>query len=63
MMRNSLFYSLGLLIILSGCIKPYTPNLDENAVNKYVIQGMVSSVEGYQIVNVSTSSDLYLAFY
>ena len=62
-MRNSLLYTIGLLFVLSSCIKPYKPNLDDNAINKYVVQGMVSSVEGYQMVNVSTTSDINLAVY
>lgn len=44
------------LLILAGCIKPYEPELKDDSVQKYVVQGMVSSVEGFQEVNVSITS-------
>lgn len=50
-----------LLFSLSACIKPFEPDLDDNATNKYVVQGMVSSVEGWQTVQVSRTSGLNFA--
>ena len=49
------------LLILSSCIKPFDPGLDQNSTNKYVVQGMVSSIEGWQYVYVSKSSSVALA--
>ena len=49
---------LFILLILAGCIKPYEPELKDDSVQKYVVQGMVSSVEGYQEVNVSLTSSV-----
>lgn len=47
-----------MLLITSSCIKPYDPDLDDNAINKYVVQGMVSSIEGWQEVVVSRTSSI-----
>ena len=63
MMRNNHWKYILPLLLLSSCIKPYTPKLDDNAVAKYVVQGMVSSVEGYQSATVSQTSSTDLAIY
>jgi hypothetical protein len=46
-----------------GCIKPFNPELSDNTVNKFVVQGMVSSIEGWQLVSVSKTSSTELAEY
>lgn len=46
------------MLIANACIKPYDPKLDDNAINKYVVQGLVSSVEGWQEVVVSRTSSI-----
>jgi len=54
---------LFILLILAGCIKPYEPELKDDSVQKYVVQGMVSSVEGFQEVSVSLTSSVNEANY
>jgi hypothetical protein len=53
---NSLF--LILMLLLFGCIKAYTPPIDGNAENKYVVSGLITDKEGWQEVEVSLSSPL-----
>lgn len=62
MLNKGLVYIL-LLLFLSACIKPFEPELDDDTVNKYVVQGMVSSVEGWQTVTVSRTSGLNYALF
>jgi len=63
MIRNKELYFIGFLMLLLGCVKPYKPDLSTNATNKYVVQGMVGSIEGWQVVNVSQTSSTELAEY
>jgi hypothetical protein len=58
MIQNKIIAFILSLFVLSSCIKQFDPVLSDNAVNKYVVQGMVSSVEGWQTVYVSTTSSL-----
>ena len=46
------------LLLLYACIKPYTPKIDANAENKYVVSGRVTDTEGWQEVAVSLSSPI-----
>ena len=46
------------LVILSACIKPYNPKIDSNSQDKYVVSGRITSVEGWQDVDVSFSSPI-----
>lgn len=57
-MQIRTYISILSLLILSSCIKPYKPNLDDSSTNKFVVQGMVSSVEGWQYVYISRSSSV-----
>jgi len=52
--KNSIYIII--LLILVGCIKAYEPKLKSDSVQKYVVQGGVSSIEGYQEVSVSLTS-------
>ena len=54
--KNSIYIIV--LLILAGCIKAYEPKLNSDSVQKYVVQGGVSSIEGYQEVNVSLTSSV-----
>jgi hypothetical protein len=45
-------------LMLTGCIKPYDPQIDSNAAAKYVVSGRVTDVEGWQEVEVSYSSPI-----
>jgi hypothetical protein len=63
MTANKILLLAFIVSLFSSCIKPYTPNIDQNAINKYVVQGMVSSVEGYQSVRVSTTSETSFAVF
>jgi hypothetical protein len=44
------------MLLLFACIKPYNPVIDTNSENKYVVSGQVTSLEGWQVVDVSMSS-------
>ena len=46
------------LVLLAACIKPYEPELKDDSTQKYVVQGMISSIEGFQEVNVSLTSSV-----
>ncbi len=50
-------------ILLGSCIKPFNPDVNAEAINKYVIEGSVSSIEGWQNVKVSIASDVSRAEY
>ena len=56
MMHIKRMVYLLVLVLFSGCIKPYEPELKDDSTQKYVVQGMISSVEGYQEINVSLTS-------
>ena len=58
MMRIKNHIYIFVLLILTGCIKPYEPELKDDSVQKYVVQGMVSSVAGFQDVSVSLTSSV-----
>jgi len=61
-LKKTIYLSL-LVFLASSCIKRYKPDLNENATNKYVVQGMVGSIEGWQIVTISRTSSTDLAEY
>ena len=46
------------MLILSGCIKSFDPQIDSNVENKYVVSGRVIDLEGWQEVEVSQSSPI-----
>lgn len=53
------FMFIIIMVLFYGCIKPYQPNFKNDSVNKYVVQGMISSEEGWQEIDVSRSSAMY----
>lgn len=61
--HRNLVVFLVLILSFSSCIKRFTPSISENAANKYVVQGMVGSIEGWQMVYVSRTSSIDLALY
>ncbi len=58
MMHIKNYIYIAILIILSGCIKPYSPELKNDSAQKYVVQGMISSIQGFQEVTVSLTSSV-----
>jgi hypothetical protein len=46
------------LPLLAGCIEPFTPNLQGEAENTYVVSGEVTSKEGYQYVEISKAASI-----
>jgi len=56
-LTNHILLILGLLLLFA-CIKPYDPVIDSDMENKYVVTGCVTSVEGWQEVEVSMSSPI-----
>jgi hypothetical protein len=57
-MRNRTWHIFILLFILTGCIEPYVPEIPEGAAESYVVNGHVTSVEGYQAVEISQTAAL-----
>lgn len=56
MRLNKWFVFLILFTSIIGCIKRFDPDLNNESNTKYVVQGMVSSIEGWQNVSVSRTS-------
>jgi hypothetical protein len=56
LIRN--FITIFALLLVFACIKPYNPVIESNAANKLVVSGRVTDVEGWQEVNVSTTSPI-----
>jgi hypothetical protein len=52
------FLILIILQVFSGCIEPYSPNLNKATGEGFVVSGEVSDQEGYQQINVSLPSDI-----
>jgi len=46
------------LLLLFACIKPFTPDIESNAENKYVVSGMITDEEGWHEVTVALSSPI-----
>jgi len=46
------------MLMLSGCIKVFDPQIDSTVENKYVVSGRVIDLEGWQEVEVSQSSPI-----
>ena len=61
MMPNKSILLIGLLLILGGCIKPYYPKFNEDSIQKWVVEGMISNQEGWQEVRISISSSYFIA--
>ena len=51
------------LLLLFGCIKPYNPQIESKAENKYVVSGRVTDAEGWQEVEVSLSTPIESGVY
>lgn len=51
------------LFILNSCIKAFEPTYKDESINKYVVQGTLSSKEGWHSIFVSTSSGVENAAY
>lgn len=49
--------------MITSCIKPFDPGLNDLASNKFVVQGSVSSIEGWQYVYISNTSNISQAEY
>jgi len=56
--NKRLILFLTALLILAGCIDPYTPDLGKGN-DMIVINGRITDKEGYQYIEVSRSSDIY----
>lgn len=57
MSTKTLKYILS-LILFSGCIKQYSPNIDSYAASKVVVSGKLTNKEGYQTILLSKSVPL-----
>jgi len=56
MMQTKWITYLIVILAFVGCVKPYTPEFNDDSASKIVVQGTVSSNEGYQYVSVSRTS-------
>jgi hypothetical protein len=53
--KNILLWGI-LILLLSKCIEPFSPNLGSDSTTKYVVSGQITDQEGFQTVSVSMSS-------
>ncbi len=53
---NILLYFI--IFVLGGCIKPFTPELKDSSIGKYVVEGTISSNEEWHQVIVSKTSSV-----
>lgn len=60
MLRNKSIFACMCLIffIVSSCIEEYSPEITDLDINKFVINGRVTNIEGFQSVFISKSSDM-----
>lgn len=58
MLRNKIIIYLIPFVLLSSCIKPFTPDIDSDAVSKVVVSGKLTNKEGYQQITISKSTPL-----
>lgn len=58
MQLNKIIYLILPLILLSACIKTYTPKIDADSASKIVVSGKLNSKEGYQYIKLSKSLPL-----
>jgi hypothetical protein len=56
-----LLYSL--TAVFQSCIKPFEPSYKDTSTDKYVVQGLLTSEEGWHEVNVSKTSSVDEALY
>ncbi|PKP53564.1 MAG: hypothetical protein CVT92_03755 [Bacteroidetes bacterium HGW-Bacteroidetes-1] len=58
-MRLINIFTIPFLVILAiSCVKPFSPNIESDKENKYVVSGKISSIGGWQEVSVSMSSPI-----
>ncbi len=55
MHKNKIAFYIVILLFLSACIKPFTPNIDSEAASKIVVSGKITNKEGYQTISLSKS--------
>lgn len=58
MTQTKLLLSLLIMLMLSACVKPFTPNIDGAAASKVVVSGRITNVEGFQTIVLSRSIPL-----
>ena len=56
MKRINSYYFLWVFILLSGCIKPFDPEIEDGDTSNFVVQGIVSTGGGWQEITVSRTS-------
>jgi len=58
MLRNKIIIYIIPLVLLSACIKQFTPKIDSDEASKVVVSGKLTNKEGYQTVSISKSLTL-----
>ncbi len=56
MKRINKILLFGFILLISSCIEPFSPNLDNVSSAKFVVDGQITDQEGYQIVSISNTS-------
>jgi hypothetical protein len=55
--KQHLVYFL-LILLFAGCIEPFSPNLQGEDENSYVVSGAVTNKEGYQVVSLTKGAPI-----
>lgn len=58
MRRIKKIFFIGFIILKTSCIEPFSPTLDNLTSSKFVVDGQISDLEGYQIVSISKTSSV-----
>ncbi len=58
MLRNKPLILYFIFLFLISCIEEYKPIIEIKDTNKYVVYGCVTNHEGYQTINISTTSNI-----
>lgn len=58
MHQNKTFLFFLIILILTGCIKQFEPNISSDIASKYVISGRLTNSSGFQYVHITKSNPL-----
>jgi hypothetical protein len=55
---NGIYWISVVFLVISGCIEPFVPDINEGANETYVVSGEITNLPGYQMVTVSIASSV-----
>jgi hypothetical protein len=58
MHRTRNFIPILALLLMTACIKPYSPFIESSSANKLVVSGKITNIGGWQKINISRSSQV-----